>query len=116
MRTWITRRLGEVFPAWREVPTTHYWRGFVCMNTRGTPMVGALDDAGRVLYGLAYHGSGVAAAPWTGRLLARVAAGAADPDSVPAVMRGPAPRLPLAGLRLWYLRAALAWYRLGDRR
>jgi glycine/D-amino acid oxidase-like deaminating enzyme len=116
MRAWITRRLGEVFPAWREVPTTHYWRGFVCMNARGTPMLGALDEAGSVLYGLAFHGSGVAAAPWTGRLLARIAAGADTPEAIPVVMRGPAPRLPLAGLRLWYLRTALAWFRLEDRR
>jgi glycine/D-amino acid oxidase-like deaminating enzyme len=116
MRAWITRRLGEVFPAWREVPVTHYWRGFVCMNARGTPMVGALDEANRLLYGLAFHGSGVAAAPWTGRLLARIAAGAAGLDSIPAVMRGPAPRLPFAALRLWYLRAALAWFRVEDRR
>jgi glycine/D-amino acid oxidase-like deaminating enzyme len=116
MRAWITRRLGEVFPAWREVPITHYWRGFVSMNARGTPMVGALDETRRLLYGLAFHGSGVAAAPWTGRLLARIAAGAAGLESIPVVMRGPAPRLPFAALRLWYLRAALAWFRVEDRR
>ena len=116
MRAWITRRLGEVFPAWRDIPTTHYWRGFVCMNARGTPMLGALDEDARVLYALAFHGSGVAAAPWSGRMLADIAAGARGLDAIPLVMRGPAPRLPLAGLRLWYLRAALAWYRLQDRR
>jgi glycine/D-amino acid oxidase-like deaminating enzyme len=105
-----------VFPAWAGIPITHYWRGFVCMTARGTPTVGALDEAGRVLYALAYHGNGVAAAPWTGRLLARITAGAARLEDVPLVMQGSAARLPLPGLRLWYLRAALAWFHIEDSR
>jgi glycine/D-amino acid oxidase-like deaminating enzyme len=116
MRAWMTRRLGEVFTAWRDVPVTHYWRGFVCMTRDGTPALGALDEEASVFYGLAFHGNGVAAAPWTGRMLARLAAGAATLDDVPRVMRGPAPRIPLASLRLWYLRAALACFRWSDRR
>ena len=116
MRSWLTRRLGEVFTAWREVPVSHYWRGFVCMTANGTPALGTLDEVGSVLYGLAYHGNGVAAAPWTGRLLARLAAGACRPGDIPQVMRGPAPRIPLASLRLWYLRSALAWFRWQDHR
>lgn len=116
MRAWMTRRLGEVFEAWREVPISHYWRGFVCMTANGTPALGTLDEAGSVLYGLAYHGNGVAAAPWTGRLLARLAAGVCTPGAIPLVMRGPAPGIPLPGLRLWYLRSALAWFRWQDRR
>jgi glycine/D-amino acid oxidase-like deaminating enzyme len=116
MRAWLARRLGELFPAWREVPLTHYWRGFVCMNADGTPAVGALDEPATVFYGFGYHGNGVAAAPWTGRLLARLAAGSATLQHVPEVMRGPAPRLPLPGLRLWYLRAALARFRWQDSR
>ena len=46
------RRLGEVFPAWRDVPVTHYWRGFVCMNANGVPSVGPLaDDPGAGAHG-----------------------------------------------------------------
>jgi len=116
MRAWMTHRLGEVFPAWRDVSISHYWRGFICMSRNGTPAIGALDEAGTILYGLAFHGNGVAAAPWTGRMLARVAAGAASVSAIPQIMRGPAPRIPLPGLRLWYLRAALACFGWSDRR
>lgn len=114
MRAWISRRLGEVFPAWRHVPVTHYWRGLICVTLRGTPMIAALDDAGTAWTGMAYHGNGVAASCWTGRLLAQLASGRATEAEVPLVMRGLSPRLPFPALRLWYLRAALASFRLGD--
>ena len=64
-----------------------------------------------VFYGFGYHGNGVNAAPWTGRALARMIAGAAN-DELPEVLRGPARRFPLPALRLWLLRSANLYYRL----
>jgi len=116
MRRWMSRRFREVFPAWRDVEITHYWRGLVCMSASGLPAIGALDEANTAFYGMAFHGNGVAAAPWTGRLLAALSAGVARLDSIPRLMRGPSPRVPVPALRRWYLRTALAWYRLRDRR
>ena len=51
--------------------------------------------------------------PWRGRrrALGWLAGGAA---LAPAVLRGPPPPFPLAGLRPWYLRAAYLGYRIGD--
>ena len=113
MRAWLTRRLGEVFPAWREVEISHFWRGFVCVTRDLTPAVGRLAEDPGVFYGFGYHGNGVNAAPWTGRALARMIAGAGDAETeLPEILRGPAPRFPLPALRLWLLRSANLYYRL----
>ncbi|MEQ9144408.1 MAG: FAD-binding oxidoreductase [Parvibaculaceae bacterium] len=112
---WLKGRFGEVFPAWQGIEITHFWRGLVCMAPTLTPAIGALEDDPTVFYGLAFHGDGVAAAPWTGRELARLAAGRQAASDLPVALRGPLPRLPLPGLRRWYLRAALAYYRWKDR-
>ena len=117
MRAWMTRRLGEVFPAWREVPITHFWRGLICVTRRLTPAVGCLDDDPSVSFGFGYHGNGVNTAPWVGMRLARVASGAIAPEAVaPALMRGLPGRFPFPALRLWALRAAYVGCRLHDRR
>ena len=113
MQTWLTRRLGEVFPAWREVEVSHFWRGFVCVTRDLTPAVGRLEEDPSVFYGFGYHGNGVNAAPWTGRALARMIAGAGEAETeLPEILRGPARRFPLPALRLWLLRSANLYYRL----
>ena len=113
MQAWMTRRLGEVFPAWREVEISHFWRGFVCVTRDLTPAVGRLEDDPSVYYGFGYHGAGVNAAPWTGRALARMIAGAAEAEAeLPEILRGPARPFPLPALRLWLLRSANLYYRL----
>lgn len=114
MKAFLSRRLGEVFPAWAEVPVTHFWRGLVCMTRDQTPAIGRLKDDPSVFYGLGYHGDGVAAAPWTGRFLARLLTGAASENDLPAPMRGPLSPFPLPGLRRWYLRGALVYYFMTD--
>ena len=113
MRDWMVRRLGEVFPAWRDVPISHAWRGPICMTRRFTPALGRLEDDPSVAFGFGYHGNGVNSAPWSGMMLARLTTGARL-DEVPAVMRGLPPRFPLPALRLWALRAAYLYYRLRD--
>ena len=115
MRTWLIRRLGEVFPAWKDVPVSHFWRGLVCFTRDMTPAVGRLEDDPSVYYGLGYQANGVNTAPWTGRALARLIAGRRnDPAALPAVMAGPAPRFAFPALRPWYLRGAWLYYRLTD--
>ncbi len=115
MKAWMTRRLGEVFPAWREVEISHFWRGLVCLTRRRTPAIGRLEDDPSVLFGYGYHANGVNTAPWAGRELARLALGNESPQArLPAVLAGAPPRFPFAALRLWALRAAFAWYKVRD--
>jgi glycine/D-amino acid oxidase-like deaminating enzyme len=115
IRAWLVRRLGEVFPHWKDVPISHFWRGLVCFTRDRTPAVGRLEDDPSVWYGFGYQANGVNTAPWTGRALARLIAGREGAQAVlPAVMSGPAPRFPFAALRLWYLRGAWLYYRMTD--
>ena len=113
MRDWMVRRLGEVFPAWRDIPISHAWRGPICLTRRLTPAIGRLEEDPSVVFGLGYHGNGVNTAPWSGMMLARLIAGAAD-EILPLALRGPSGRFPLPALRLWALRAAYLYYRLRD--
>jgi glycine/D-amino acid oxidase-like deaminating enzyme len=115
MKAWMVRRLGEVFPYWRDVPISHFWRGLVCFTRDLTPAVGRLEDDPGVWYAYGYHANGVNTAPWTGRALARLIAGRdSERPVLPAVMAGPAPRFPFAALRPWYLRGACLYYRMTD--
>jgi len=117
MRTWMTRRLGQVFPGWRDVPVTHFWRGLVCVTRRLVPSIGRLDDDPTTWYGFGYHGNGVNTAPWIGMRLARAVAGGIEPGAMaPAMMQGLPARFPLPAFRLWALRAAYVAYALQDRR
>lgn len=115
MRAWMTRRLGEVFPAWQDVEIECFWRGLVCMSRKRLPSVGRLADDPSVWYGIAYHANGVNTAPWTGMMLARAIAGKADlAVDLPVTLRGlPAPFPPGVSRRL-ALRGAYLWYRMRD--
>jgi glycine/D-amino acid oxidase-like deaminating enzyme len=115
MRAYMERRLGEVFPHWCAVPTTHYWRGFVCMTARLTPAIGEIPDEPGVFFALAYHGDGVSAAPWAGRAVAQLIGGAGSFQKLPAPFRGLPPRIPFPFLKRWYLRAALGYYAYQDK-
>ncbi len=116
MRRWLERRLGEVFPAFRGAETTHFWRGLVSLTRDLTPAIGRSEEDASVFYAFGCHGNGVNTMPWAGRQLARLIQGAdRDEDLLPAVLRGPAPRFPLPGLRKVYLRAAYAYCSWLDR-
>ncbi|MFB3045265.1 MAG: NAD(P)/FAD-dependent oxidoreductase [Acidiferrobacterales bacterium] len=117
MRDWMIRRLAEVFPGWRDVPITHFWRGLVCMTRKLTPSVGQLDDDASVWYGFGYQANGVNTAPWAGMMLARhIAEPNKYVEPFPSVIHGLAPKFPFAAIRRWALRAAYTYYRIQDAR
>lgn len=116
MKAWMQKRLGDVFPAWRKVPITHFWRGLVAVSRKLSPSVGCLEADPSVWYGYGYHANGVNTAPWVGRLLADIIAGKADhKNAVPAVMAGQPTPFARAIPRLWALRSAYLYYRFADR-
>lgn len=113
---WMRRRLGDLFPPLRGIAVDFAWRGLVCLLPKRSPAIGRSAADPSVVYGLGYHGNGMAMAPWTGRTLARLLAGAgAEATLVPAALRGAGPAVPWPAGRLWWIRAALAWYALKDR-
>lgn len=116
MRSWLTRRLGEVFPAFAGAETTHFWRGLVTLAATKMPAVGRLPDDRSVFFAYGCHGNGVNTMPWAGQALAKLAAGAnRDEDVVPAPILGLSPRFPFPALRRFYLKAAYLYYGLKDR-
>ena len=114
----LHRRLGRLWPAWREIPVEYRWHGLICISRRLTPSVGRLANDPSVAYAWGYHGNGVNTATWCGRMLAawlaREPKSCAWPAALPAVYRGLPPHFPLPGLRLRYLQARLAVFRLQD--
>ncbi len=114
MQGWMTRRVRELFPAWRDVEIDHFWRGFVCISLRLAPSAGQLPDDKTVFYGFGYHANGVNTAPWTGMKLAAMVAGKEAEAALPAVIRGLPRRFPFPALRRQYLAAAYRWYAFRD--
>ena len=114
-RAWMERRLGEMYPAWKGVETTHFWRGLVCLSAALTPHIAALDEAKSIFCVLAYHGSGVAMASWSGRAVAALSVGAEGAGAkIPAVMATRPRRFALPALRRARLGLAYAGFRLKD--
>jgi glycine/D-amino acid oxidase-like deaminating enzyme len=106
MRRMLTRRMGQLFPAFRDAEITHSWRGFIAATLRLTPAVGELPSDPSVSYAFGCHGNGVAFMTWAGRELAMRISG--DAKQLPAPLRGLPPLFPLPSLRRWQLRAMLA--------
>ncbi|MSO69617.1 MAG: hypothetical protein EXQ98_04985 [Alphaproteobacteria bacterium] len=85
------------------------------MSAALTPHIAALDDDRRVFCALAYHGSGVAMASWSGRAVAALSVGAQGAGAaIPAVMATPPRRFTMPALRRAWLRLAYAGFRLKD--
>ena len=115
-RRWLIGRFRDMWPGWRDVEVTHFWRGFVCLSSQRVPHIGRLDDDATVWHALAYHGGGVAWATFGGHALARMIAGNDPPERwLSGVVRQPAVKFPFPALRLWYLRGAYTLYGLKDR-
>ena len=116
MRAWLERRMGELWPAFKGVETTHFWRGLVSLTKRMTPAIGRAPEDPSVFFAYGCHGNGVNTMPWAGQAIAKLIRGAnRDEDVLPGVLRGPAPRFPLPALRRWYLKGAYLMYRLKER-
>lgn len=113
MKARIAARIAACFPGWAGIETEFFWRGPICATARYTPAIGRLADAPTVYHAFGWHGSGVNGAQVGARLLADVIAGAPE-ETIPAPWRGPAPRLPLPGLRPVYVGLALMQQRLQD--
>jgi len=111
--------LHKLWPAWRDADIDYRWHGFVCFTRRLTPSIGRLPDDPSVFFGFGFHGNGVNTATWTGQQLAKwLGNGSSEstaPADLPALARHLPPRFPLSALRLHYLQAAIAWYRVKDR-
>ncbi|MCW1841970.1 NAD(P)/FAD-dependent oxidoreductase [Prosthecomicrobium hirschii] len=116
MRAWLERRLGEVFPSWKGIETTHFWNGLVCLTARRTPAIGRLPSDPTVLYGFGWHGNGVNTAPWAGQVLAHaVAMRSGGMLDLPAPYRGLPMNLFAPSVRKLALKAAYLWYGLTER-
>jgi glycine/D-amino acid oxidase-like deaminating enzyme len=101
------------------VPIEYHWHGLIRITRRLTPSLGRLDEDPTVLFAYGFHGNGVNTATWSGKLLAEWLAGSEPrkdgaPASLPLACRGISPRFPAAALRLRYLQARLALFRMQD--
>ncbi|MBK0398804.1 FAD-binding oxidoreductase [Limibaculum sp. M0105] len=114
MRQRVIRRIAQQLPGFAEAEAEYFWRGPICATARLTPAVGWLDRTARVACALGWHGSGIGMGTLGGRLAAGLVAGAPEAE-IPAPMRGPAPRLPLPGLRPVYVAVAMKLLAMQDR-
>jgi glycine/D-amino acid oxidase-like deaminating enzyme len=99
-----------MFPSWANVEITHFWRGLVCLSYDFVPYIGPLDDTKTVWTSIAYHGSGVAMASYSGRAVARLMTGRAAHDEVPSIITRRLAKFPLPIFRPLYLKGAYVWY------
>lgn len=115
-RAVLTRSFQTLFPAWKDVEITHYWRGFVCLSHDRVPYIGALDEQNSVWTAIAYHGNGVAMGSWSGRAVARLAIKKTAREELPPVLTRRLSRFPLPAFRPLYLKGAYLWYGWQDSR
>ncbi|WP_373506179.1 NAD(P)/FAD-dependent oxidoreductase [Aestuariivirga sp.] len=115
-RPLLAGAFNQLFPEWRNVEITHYWRGFVCLAYDLVPYVGTLDERETVWTAIAYHGNGVAMGTWCGRAVARMLTKRAAREEVPNVLTRRLARFPLPAFRPLYLKGAYVWYGWQDSR
>ena len=111
---WMKGRLGERFPAWKDVGIDHAWRGLVCLARDRTAHLAALDDDGRIVTALGYHGNGVAMGTFLGQAAADLVATGTTRRPIAGFMRCPPPRFALPAFRLPMLRAAYLAHGMRD--
>ncbi len=106
----LRARLGRVWPALRDVPISHAWKGFLGFTFDHLPHCGRLDG---LYYALGCNGSGVAMATYLGRQMALEILGRRNRPSVFETLA--LPGHPLYRGRPWFLPLLGAWYRWQDR-
>jgi gamma-glutamylputrescine oxidase len=72
----MAKRMGDVFPALRNVPVEFVWGGFVDISMNRAPDFGRLGD--NLYYLQGFSGHGVALTGLAGRLVAKAVAGQAE--------------------------------------
>ncbi len=112
----LRRQFEEIFPEWTHIETDYQWSGFVCLNRKKAQYLGPIDSDKTAWASLAYHGSGVAMASWSGKTLAQLILGQTSMADLPRLYTTPTHRFPLAFLRPQYLKLAYAYYRQTDKR
>lgn len=116
MRRTIRADFDAMFPALAAAQTDHHWSGLICLTRDLMLYAGRIGTWSRAWTGLAYHGSGVAMATYTGRVLAGLLTGKPYDDTpYPRPMQGPLRRFPIPRLRRHYLPLAYAAYGVKDR-
>ena len=115
----LTNQFRKLFPHWREIEIDYQWHGLICLTRRLTPAIGTMPDDPSVFFGYGFHGNGINNATWSGRQIADWI-GSASPDgagfaeSLPAVVRGLPARFPFPSLRIRYVQARIAMFRVTD--
>ena len=112
----LTASFHRLFPAWRDIEISHFWRGFVCLAHDLVPYVGPLDDNRTVFAAVAWHGNGVAMATLAGREAARTMTGREPVEPLSAIITSRLARFPLAAFRPLYLKGAYLWFGWQDSR
>ena len=112
----LTGAFKRLFPQWRQVEITHFWRGLVCLSYDLVPYVGPLDENKTVWTAIAYHGNGVAMGSWSGRAVARLLTNKTAHDEVSPVITRRLAKFPLPAFRPLYLKGAYLWYGWKDSR
>jgi len=107
-RSFLTKRIHTMFPAWREVEIEYCWRGLLCQSADRLTHVGEIAGDPGVFYSLAYHGNGVAMATWSGRAVAGLIGGRSN-RALPATMTRPLPRFPIPALRKMRIYQRYGW-------
>ncbi len=115
-RDTLLSHFHRMFPAWRDIEVTHYWRGYACLSYDLVPYLGALDEQQTVWTSIAYHGNGVAMASWSGRAVADLITGKKTSADLPGVLTRRLAAFPLPALRPLYLKGAYVWYERQDAR
>ncbi len=111
LETVMRQRMGEVFPALRDVPTEFVWGGFVDISMNRAPDFGRLGD--NLYYLQGFSGHGVALTGLAGLLVAEAVAGQAGRFDVYARLKhrrfpgGPLLRTPSLAL-------GMLWHRMRD--
>ena len=104
--------LRTLFPQLGEIGCEYFWGGRVAMTPDQVPHLH--EPAPGLLAGLGYNGRGVAMATVLGKILAERAQGT-PPEALPFPTE-PVQPIPLHGLRLPAIAAAVVWKRFLDKR
>jgi len=113
IRALLRRHFDTLFPAWRQVETTHCWSGMVCLSRNLVPFVGVVPEHPGLFAGLCYHGNGVAMGSYAGAVLSDLVQGK-TPDRPYSKVLQNLPRFPLGRARRLLMPPAYAVLGLMD--